>query len=81
MRELWSTKNTYTVLKDGEIVGWIRFVKWESRPGWFIEEVSPGLPVTLADFNAEGARAKLNEAGYSWEPGENRPYYIYINKY
>lgn len=40
MRELWSTKNTYTVSQDGEVVGWIRFVKWESRPGWFIEEDS-----------------------------------------
>ena len=77
MRELWSTKNTYRVFKDGSEVGWIRFVRWEARPGWFIDAISDGLPVTMADFNAKSARAKLDAQGYTYQAGENKPVYLY----
>jgi hypothetical protein len=77
MQTLWSTTNTYTILKSGEPVGWIRFIKWAGRRGWFIDDVSPGLPVSVTDYSAELAKDKLTAAGLTWEPGESKNRYVY----
>ena len=77
MQILYQHKNTYTVFKDGEPIGWIRFVRWVDRAGWFIDEVSEGLPVTKADFDASIAKDKLTAHGLTWQAGENKPFYLY----
>jgi hypothetical protein len=77
MRVIWSVKNTYIIYNQDQEIGWIRFIKWPGRPGWFIDEVSDRLPVTKADFDAEGAKAKLISTGLSWKAGINKPTYIY----
>ena len=77
MRILWCHKNTYTVLNGSEPVGWIRFVRWPDRAGWFIDDVSDGLPVTKANFDASIAKDKLTAHGLTWQAGENKPFYLY----
>jgi hypothetical protein len=77
MRSLWCTKNTYIIFKEDNEVGWITFVRWESRPGWYIEDLSHGLPVSRADYDASSAKTKLEAQGYTWQAGVNKPYYVY----
>ena len=76
MRTLWCIKNNYTIYNKNEVVGWIRFIKWPDRSGWYIDEVSDGLAVTKADFDSEAAKSKLMSLGLTWKAGSNIPFYL-----
>lgn len=79
MRKLVCVRNTYQVFNQGNQVGWIRFVRYVDQLQWLIEEVSDDLPLDRSYYNAEQAKRALTEANLTWQHGENKPFYIYVD--
>ena len=77
MQRLWATSNTYTIYRDSEEIGWIRFIKYAGKNHWRIQEVSERLPVSKVHWDAEGAKEILDKNGLTWKPGENKKQYLY----